>query len=87
LLFDDDNTVVQAQEEEEIENDQVFQRIRSMLEGLILQAEVALLQKSKQSGKVLQDYDDLPINYQEKQHHVEGLSSFQQVIQCLMYLH
>jgi hypothetical protein len=41
-----------------------------MLEGLILQAEVALLQKTKQSGKVLQDY-----NYYsaEKQIHVEGL--------------
>lgn len=41
-----------------------------MLEGLILQAEVALLQKTKQSGKVLQDYNDFSA---EKQFHVEGL--------------
>jgi hypothetical protein len=47
-----------------------------MLEGLILQAEVALIQKSKQSGRVLQDYYDFPIKDQEKQYHVEGLSSF-----------
>lgn len=44
----------QQTEEEEIENDQVFQKIKQMLEGLIAQAEVALLSKSKQSGKVLQ---------------------------------
>ncbi|KAI8369372.1 uncharacterized protein BYT42DRAFT_617402 [Radiomyces spectabilis] len=43
--------------DEEIENDQVFQRLRSMLQGLIEQAEVALLQKTKASGKVLTHYD------------------------------
>lgn len=37
-----------------------------MLEGLILQAEVALLAKSKQSGKVLQQQD-----HKEKQYNVE----------------
>lgn len=42
-----------------------------MLENLILQAEVALLQKSKPSGKVLQDYK-LPIKDEEKQLHVQG---------------
>lgn len=46
-----------------------------MLEGLILQAEVALLQKTKQSGRVLQGHYDFPIKNEEKQYHVEGLSS------------
>ncbi|KAI8640793.1 hypothetical protein BD408DRAFT_444886 [Parasitella parasitica] len=67
FLFDDDeNTVVH--EDQEIEQDQVFQRIKSMLENLILQAEVALLQKTKQSGKVLQDYSYSSV---DKQLHVE----------------
>lgn len=66
--------MVSSPEDEEMEHDQVFQRIKSMLENLILQAEVALLQKTKQSGKVLQDYK-LPIKDEEKQFHVEGWSS------------
>ncbi|KAG2202549.1 hypothetical protein INT47_012543 [Mucor saturninus] len=74
-LFDDDeNTIVSsttADEDDEIETDQVFQRIKSMLEGLILQAEVALLQKSKQSGKVLQEYNFPMVSEQEKRHNVE----------------
>ncbi|KAI8881495.1 hypothetical protein K501DRAFT_334665 [Backusella circina FSU 941] len=57
---------ISATPEEEAENDQVFERIRTMLENLILQAEMALIQKSKASGKVLQDYD------YEKQHHVQA---------------
>jgi hypothetical protein len=43
-------------EEQLIEQDEVFHRIRNMLEGLIKQAEEALIQKSKVSGKVLKDY-------------------------------
>lgn len=58
-----------VQEDQDIENDQVFQRIKSMLEGLILQAEVALLQKTNKSGKVLQDYSYASM---EKQFHVQG---------------
>lgn len=47
-----------------------------MLEGLILQAEVALLQKSKQSGKVLQqDYYFSSIKDEEKKMNVEGNKS------------
>lgn len=42
--------------EEEAEADKAFHQIRSALEQLIVQAESALIQKSKQSGKVLQDY-------------------------------
>lgn len=73
FLFDDDETTVvqQQQEDQEIENDQVFQRIKSMLEGLILQAEVALLQKTNKSGKVLQDYSDASAAM-DKQFHVQG---------------
>ncbi|KAL9538533.1 hypothetical protein MBANPS3_010860 [Mucor bainieri] len=72
FLFDDDETTVvqQQQEDQEIENDQVFQRIKSMLEGLILQAEVALLQKTNKSGKVLHDYSDASASM-EKQFHVQ----------------
>ncbi|CAO3616423.1 unnamed protein product [Mucor fragilis] len=72
FLFDDDETTVvqQQQEDQEIENDQVFQRIKSMLEGLILQAEVALLQKTNKSGKVLQDYSDASAAM-DKQFHVQ----------------
>ncbi|RCI06674.1 hypothetical protein CU098_013756 [Rhizopus stolonifer] len=75
--YDDDaSTLVSNQamsEQEEMENDLVFQRIKSMLEGLITQAETALTQKTKQSGKVLQQQEDyyLPIKDEEKKHHVE----------------
>ncbi|KAI8047366.1 uncharacterized protein B0P05DRAFT_566269 [Gilbertella persicaria] len=77
--YDDDaSTLVSNQamsEQEEMENDLAFQRIRSMLEGLITQAETALTQKTKQSGKVLQQQEDyyLPIKDEEKKHHVEAL--------------
>lgn len=44
-----------------------------MLEGLILQAEVALLQKTKQTGKVLQQEYNFPtVSDQEKRYNVEG---------------
>lgn len=70
--FDDTSTLVSVNDEDEIENDHVFQRIKSMLEGLILQAEVALLQKSKQSGKVLQHQDySFPIKDEERINNVE----------------
>lgn len=45
-----------------------------MLEGLILQAEVALLQKTNKSGKVLQDYSSDASASLDKQFHVQGSS-------------
>ncbi|KAI7883518.1 hypothetical protein K492DRAFT_175331 [Lichtheimia hyalospora FSU 10163] len=42
--------------DEEVENDQVFQRIRQTMQGLIEQAEAALILKTKVSGRVLTDY-------------------------------
>jgi hypothetical protein len=69
-----------SQAEEEEENDLVFERIRTMLENLILQAELALIQKSKASGKVLQDYD------YEKQHNVQG-KQCKLLLQLTIYLH
>ncbi|KAG2230385.1 hypothetical protein INT48_004196 [Thamnidium elegans] len=72
LLFDDDETtIVSSTEDDDIETDQVFQRIKSMLEGLILQAEVALLQKTKQSGKVLQQDQYFLTREEEKKRNVE----------------
>ncbi|KAI9347509.1 hypothetical protein BD770DRAFT_462168 [Pilaira anomala] len=74
LLFDDDDetTIVSTtDEDEEVETDQVFLRIKSMLEGLILQAEVALLQKTKQTGKVLQQDQYFLTREQEKKQNVQ----------------
>ncbi|ORZ01537.1 hypothetical protein BCR43DRAFT_181948 [Syncephalastrum racemosum] len=45
-----------ALSDEEVENDQTFQRLRAMLQALIEQAEVAVVQKTKVSGRVLTDY-------------------------------
>ncbi|KAI8073036.1 hypothetical protein BC940DRAFT_290386 [Gongronella butleri] len=42
--------------EDEVANDLVFQRLRTMLMGLIEQAEVAVRQKSKATGRVLTNY-------------------------------
>ncbi|KAI8086450.1 uncharacterized protein BX664DRAFT_386864 [Halteromyces radiatus] len=44
--------------EDEIANDHVFQKLRSMLLGLIEQAEEAVRQKTKSTGRVLVQYDD-----------------------------
>ncbi|KAI9477750.1 MAG: hypothetical protein EXX96DRAFT_568062 [Benjaminiella poitrasii] len=48
LLLDNDTSVFQPEED-----DKVFQRIKSVLESLIVQAEAALIQKSTQTRKVL----------------------------------
>ncbi|KAI8367411.1 hypothetical protein EDC96DRAFT_152197 [Choanephora cucurbitarum] len=68
--FDNGETRLMT-EEEEIENDLAFQRIQSMVETLITQAESALTQKTKQSGRVLQQQPSSPIGDEERQHHVE----------------
>ncbi|KAI7899662.1 uncharacterized protein BX663DRAFT_520896 [Cokeromyces recurvatus] len=58
LLFNKNDSNFQTEEEKEIANDQVFQRIKLMLENLILQAQTALIQKSKQTGgRVLNEYN------------------------------
>ncbi|KAG0736811.1 hypothetical protein G6F16_010532 [Rhizopus arrhizus] len=44
-------------EEDEEESDRIFQRVKLAVEHLIEQAEIALIEKSKQSGKVLQQQD------------------------------
>lgn len=84
MLFDDDETTIVSSaedddEDDDIESDQVFQRIKSMLEGLILQAEVALLQKSKQSGKVLQQDQYFLTRDEEKKRNVEGVCVYEYI--------
>ncbi|KAG0186112.1 swr complex subunit [Apophysomyces sp. BC1034] len=44
--------------EEEIQNDQLFQRVRSMVQCLIDQAQTAIVQKTKVTGRVLTNYVD-----------------------------
>lgn len=44
-------------EQEEAETEKSFQRIKSTLDQLIEQAHVALIEQSKQSRRVLQNYE------------------------------
>lgn len=61
--------------DEEVENDEVFQRIRQTMQGLIEQAEAALILKTKVSGRVLTDYQppkNNVINNNNNENHDEG---------------
>lgn len=57
--------------DEEVENDEVFQRIRQTMQSLIEQAEAALILKTKVSGRVLTDYQP-PKNTINNENHDEG---------------
>lgn len=48
-----------------MENDEAFQRVKTMLQNLIDEAEAALTQKTKLSGKVLTDYHQMDEDLKE----------------------
>ncbi|KAI8146958.1 hypothetical protein BJV82DRAFT_372237 [Fennellomyces sp. T-0311] len=56
-LGDDNEALTDKLSDQDVENDQVFQRLRAMLQSLIDDAEAALLQQKASGGRVLHDYE------------------------------
>ncbi|KAG0742048.1 hypothetical protein G6F57_003690 [Rhizopus arrhizus] len=54
---EDEDEIVSIYEQEEAETEKSFQRIKSTLDHLIEEAHVALIEQSKQSRRVLQNYE------------------------------
>ena len=62
-MGDDVEALTEKLSNQDLENDEVFQRLRTMLQSLIDDAENALLQKTKVSGgRVLHDYEPTTIS-------------------------